>query len=97
MNLQKIMALPLLPPGEIRNGLAVIEEALEGDGLQNHFTHVVDHVKNYWLNDSYVGVDVLSVFEMDSRTDNDVERGHFLLQKKVGQSRPNLWVLTSKF
>lgn len=95
--LLKVMALPLLPPGEIANGLAIVEEQIEMNGFKNQFQTIIDNLKDYWLNDSFVGADILSVFELESRTNNPVELGHFLLAKKVGQVRPNLWVLIRKY
>lgn len=96
VGLQKVMALPLLPPGEIANGVAIIEEELESNGLKNLFEPIFANLRDFWLNDSFVGEDVLSVFELDARTDNAVEQGHFLLFKKIGHARPNIWVLIRK-
>lgn len=96
-SVQKLMALPLLPPGEIVNGFHVIEAELQCEGLVQAFKPVTDHVNNYWLNDGNVGVDVLSVFELDSRTNNAVESSHFQFYRKLRLSRPNFWIFHGIF
>lgn len=85
------MALPLLPPGEIENGLSIIEEDVEAIQLLPTMRPYFQYLRNYWLNDSYVGVDTLSVFELDIRTNNSVERSHYDLYNKCGTVRPFIW------
>lgn len=94
--LLKLMALPLLPPGAIADGVHIVEDDLTEMGLSQPFNPLLNHIRDFWLNDGHVGSEILSVYELSARTNNAVETGHVDLYNKVAQSRPSMWVLYSK-
>lgn len=89
--LKMAMALPLLPPQLIEDGLRTIREYLRQHTLVNEFQVLIDYLYDTWI--MRTGPERLSVYGQVHRTNNGVEGFHADLQFRMGR-RPGVWDFT---
>lgn len=83
------MSLPLAPPELIQDGITLVANHLQlfaGNAA-------VDRFIQYWHRQW--GLINISVYGLQSRTNNSVESYHALLLTLVGRRHPNFWVFIS--
>ena len=93
--LKMTMALPLLPEHLIVDGLEAIKAYAAENGLEDAFRQFfLMYMTNYWINQ--VGVSIMSVYDLDARTNNLVESFYNWFHEKVNCITPELWFFTGK-
>lgn len=93
--LKMILALPLLDADLIQGGLDIIREHATEHQIMDRFTNLCNHVANYWIDE--VGVEVLSIGALDSRTNNLVENFyHYFMKKLQFELYPPFWKFLGK-
>ncbi|KAL5245824.1 hypothetical protein ACI65C_013232 [Semiaphis heraclei] len=87
-SLRLLMCLPLLPAHSIENGFLLIvafarNHAVNLDNLFNYY-------QRYWLRN--VGPEIVSVYGLPRRTNNNIESFHNALKMKFSVNHPSLWI-----
>lgn len=77
-------------------GLDIVRAHSEEHGLEAPFARYCNYVERFWLNE--VGVEVLAIGDLESRTNNAVENFYLQLWKKLQYDKhPNTWKFVSKY
>ncbi|RZF33614.1 hypothetical protein LSTR_LSTR006992 [Laodelphax striatellus] len=83
-----------VPQHSFADGLAVIENRIRDDMLDERLLQLTDYVRNFWM--ARVGIATLSAFKMVRRTNNSCEIFHTKLLLALGR-RKNVWSFVSKY
>lgn len=87
-----LMSLPLLPPTDITDAMADIQEHVNDDSPHaNQLRQLISYVRRQWINKRSVGPERLSVRDNHSRTNNVLESYHAALRRRIKVSHPNLY------
>jgi len=87
-----LVSLPLLPPTDITDAMADIQEHVKDDSpYANQLRQLISYVRRQWINKRSVGPERLSVRDNNSRTNNVLESYHAALRRRIKVSHPNLY------
>ncbi len=84
--IRQLMALPVLPPDNIRSVFGKMEER-----VPNELLPLYKYYRRFWIES--VGPERCSVFGREIRTNNHLESWHAGFNKLVGRRHPNLFQL----
>jgi len=87
-----LLALPLLPVGDIAPGFQELKTLLSAQSATSaSTTQLLRYVERQWINKATVGPSRLSVRDNPSRTNNALESFHAALRRRIKVSHPNLF------
>jgi PAS domain-containing protein len=89
------VALPLLPPEMIEEGLREVEAMFERLGIATRMQPFIRYMWRQWI--ERVGVDVVSCFGQAVRINNHVEAFHRYLRSLFDTMNPGVWAFTREY
>ncbi|XP_071848832.1 uncharacterized protein [Apostichopus japonicus] len=91
--IKKLMALPMLPVGQIRPQFDV----LAGEAASDEMKALCLYIRETWMGDGLWAPDAWCMYRRSIRTNNDVEGWHHALNKDVGAKSPFYPLLWAMF